>query len=71
MVRSSPVYKLTVTVDGVDYEGTYYTHDMMVYVQYGTGRQETQIGGTPAESMAQMLLLELVRDDLELKAKGK
>jgi hypothetical protein len=71
MVRSSPVRNLTVTIDGVAYEGTYYTHDTMVYVQLGTGRAETQIGGSPAEAIAGMLLSELVRDDLELKPKGK
>ena len=65
--------KLTVTIDGLDYEGTYYTHDTMVYVQYGTGRAQTQIGGSleEKESIAQMLLSELVRDEFGLKAKGK
>ena len=71
MVRSSPVRDLTVTIDGVAYEGTYYTHGAMVYVQYGTGREETQIGVSPTEPMAQMLLSELVDDDFGLKAKGE
>ena len=71
MVRSSPVRTLTVTIDGVTHEGTYYSHGEMVYVQYGTGRNEAQIGGSPEESIAHHLLSELVRDDFGLKAKGK
>jgi hypothetical protein len=71
MVRSSPVMKLTITIEGVTYDGTYYTHAERVYVQYGTRKKETQIGGSPAESIARMLLSELVREELGLKAKGK
>jgi hypothetical protein len=71
MVRSSPVQNLTVTIDGVTYGGTYYTHGAMVYVQYGTGREQTQTGGSPAEPIAQMLLSELVREEIELKANRK
>jgi hypothetical protein len=71
MVRSSPVRNLTVTIDGVTYEGTYCTHDTMVYVQHGTGRAQTPIGESPEESIAQMLLSELVDDDFGLKAKGE
>jgi hypothetical protein len=56
VVRSSPVRELTVTIDGVTYKGTYYTHGEMVYVQYGTGREETQVGESPAEAIAGMLL---------------
>ena len=71
MVRSSPVSNITITIDGVTHSGTYYTHGSMVYVQYGTARKETQIGGSPAEFIAKLLLSEMVREDLALKAKGK
>ena len=70
MVRSSPVQNITTTkIDGVTYNGTYYTHGSMVYVQYGEARRNTQIGGLTAEPMAMLLLTELVRG--QLKAKGK
>jgi hypothetical protein len=52
MVRSSPVRDHSVTIDDVTYKGTYYTHGAMVYVQYGAGRKQTQIGGSSPESMA-------------------
>ena len=61
MVRSSPVRKITTEIDGVTHDGTYYTHGSMVYVQYGAGRKETQIGGSPAEAIARLLLSEMVR----------
>ena len=52
MVRSSPVRNIEVTIDGVTHQGTYYTR----------GRKQTQIAGVPAESIAKLLLSELVRE---------
>jgi hypothetical protein len=71
MSRPSSVKPVTVTIDRVTHYGTYYVQDSLVYVQYGTARKETQVGGSPAESIAQLLLSELVREWLELRAKGK
>jgi hypothetical protein len=62
---------VTVTLDGVTHSGTYYTHGSMVYVQYGGARRNTQTGGLTAESIAMLLLSELVLKNLGLKAKGK
>jgi hypothetical protein len=62
MVRSSPVRNIEVTIDGVTHQGTYYTHRSMVYVQHCSGRKQTQIAGVPAESIAKLLLSELVRE---------
>jgi hypothetical protein len=56
-------------IGGVTYKGRYYTHGPMVYAYYGSVRKETQIGGSPAETIAKLLLSELVREDLELKAR--
>jgi hypothetical protein len=60
MVRSSPVRNIEVTIDGVTHQGTYYRS--MVYVQHCSGRKQTQIAGVPAESIAKLLLSELVRE---------
>jgi hypothetical protein len=60
MVGYSPVQNITATVDGVTYKGTYYTYGSMVYVQYGDARRNTQTGGLTAESIAMLLLSELV-----------
>jgi hypothetical protein len=62
MVRSSPVQNITVTVDGVEHRGTYYTHGPMVYVQHKNGRKATQVGHSEPEHLAPLLLAELVRD---------
>jgi hypothetical protein len=58
MDRSRPVRNITITMDGVTHEGTCYTRGAMVYVQYGTECKATQIGGWPAESIAELLLWE-------------
>jgi hypothetical protein len=69
MVGPFPVRKITVEIDGVTHEGTYYVQSSLVYVQYATGKKATQVGGSPAKSIAKLLLSELVREGL--KAKGK
>lgn len=69
MTRPYPVQKVTITLDGVTHEGSYYVQDSTVYVQYGTGKKATQVGGSTAKSIAHLLLSELVREDLGLKSR--
>jgi hypothetical protein len=71
MASPTPMQNITATVDGVTHKGTYYTHGPMVYVQNGTKGKATKIGELPPESIATLLLSELVREDLARKAKGK
>jgi hypothetical protein len=61
MVRSSPVQDVTDTIDGVTYTGRFYTHGPTVFVQYMGKKKQTLIGGSPPESIARMLLSEMVR----------
>ena len=61
MVRSSPVQDVTDTVDGVTYTGRFYAYGPMVFVHYMGKKKQTQIGGSPPESIARMLLSEMVR----------
>jgi hypothetical protein len=56
-----PVKTATVTIQGVTYEGTYYVLGSTVTVQSSFGKKATQLGGSPPEWMAKMLLSELVR----------
>jgi hypothetical protein len=60
MASPAPVLNITVTVDGVAHKGTYHTHGSMVYVQYGDARRNTRTGGLTADSLAMLLLSELV-----------
>jgi hypothetical protein len=60
MDRSRQVQNITITMDGVTHEGTYYIRGSMVSVQYGTECKATQIGGWSAESIAELLLSEMV-----------
>jgi hypothetical protein len=64
VVRSSPVKNVTVTIDTVTHTGKYYTHGPVVYVHYKDGRKAAQIGNSPPELAAKLLLCELVRDGI-------
>jgi hypothetical protein len=56
-----PVKTTAVTIQGVTYEGTYYVQGSTVNVQSSFGKKATQLGGSPPEWIAKMLLSELVR----------
>jgi hypothetical protein len=56
-----PVKIATVTIQGVTYEGMYYVQGSTVTVQSSFGKKATQLGGSPPEWIAKMLLSELVR----------
>jgi hypothetical protein len=60
--RPTPVRSVAVALDGVMHKGTYYVQGSCVYVQYEGGTKTTQVGAMPAESLAKLLLLELVRE---------
>jgi len=66
---ASPVQNITVTIDGVTHKGTYYVRGSLVHVQCYAGTKTTQVGGSTARTIAKLLLLELVREKLGLKAK--
>jgi hypothetical protein len=57
----SPVKRVAVTIDGVTYEGTYFVRNYMVHVLSAFGTKATQVGRSPPEMIARMLLSELVR----------
>ena len=58
----SPVRSVTVTIDGVTYHGTYFVQDSIVHVRSPLGTKSTRVGRSPPESVAKLLLSELVRD---------
>jgi hypothetical protein len=60
--RPTSVHEVTVTLDGVTHKGTYYVQDSLVHVQCDAGTKKTQLGGTPAETIAKLLMSELVRE---------
>jgi hypothetical protein len=68
MPRKAPTpVGVSVTLDGVTYRGTYYVQASMVHVQCNAGTKTTQLGGFPAQTIAKMLLSELVRSGLKKK----
>ncbi len=62
MAGPTAVRSVTVTIDGVTHKGTYYVQGSVVHVQYHAGAKATQVGGSPAGSIAKLLLSELVRE---------
>jgi hypothetical protein len=60
--RPTPVRSVAVALDSVMHKGTYYVQGSCVHVQYEGGTKAAQVGGSPAERVAKLLLLELVRE---------
>jgi hypothetical protein len=63
MIQIGPfsVKHVSVTLNGVTHHGTYYLQGSRVHVQCPYGQKATQIGGSPPEAIAKLLLGELVR----------
>ena len=59
----SPVKSVTVTVDGVTYHGTYFVQDSIVHLRSPLGIKLSLVGRSPPETIAKLLLTELVRDN--------
>jgi hypothetical protein len=57
----NPVKSVTVTIGGDTHEGTYFVQNFMVHVVSSFGLKAAQLGGSPPEMIARMLLSELVR----------
>lgn len=61
MARPTSVKNVSVVVNGMTYQGTYFVSNSMVHVQSEKGRKATQVGGSEPEALAKMLLSELAR----------
>jgi hypothetical protein len=59
--RPSAVKTITVTINGSEHHGTYFVQGSAVHVQSKVGAKATQVGGSPPEMIARLLLSELVR----------
>ena len=53
---------VTVTIDGVTHEGAYYVNGSILHVRSPLGAKATQVGGSPPEAVAMLLLAELMRE---------
>jgi hypothetical protein len=60
-IGPSAVRNVTVTVEGLKHDGTYYLQGSTLYVQSAFGTKATQLGGSTPEIIARILLSELVR----------
>ena len=59
----SPVKSVIVTIDGVTYHGTYFIQDSIVHLRSPLGTKSSLIGRSRPETIAKLLLTELVRDN--------
>jgi hypothetical protein len=57
-----PVLDITITVDGVEHRGNWFTFDGAIYVRSGLGNRSTWYSGPNAAPLAELLLSEIVRD---------
>ena len=58
------VERVTVTIDGVTHAGAYYVKGPFLFVRSPFGAKAIQVGGSPPEAVAKLLLLaELVREE--------
>jgi hypothetical protein len=55
------VREVSVTIGDEIHHGTYFVQGSMVHVQWSFGAKATQVGNSPPEMIAKMLLSELVR----------
>jgi hypothetical protein len=65
MGRPAVVRTITITIDGVAHHGTYFVQNCAVYVQSVLGSKATHVGGSPPESVAKLLLSEIIRSRIE------
>jgi hypothetical protein len=56
------VKSVTVTVDGVTHQGTYYVQGSVLHVRSPLGEKITQIGESSPEALAKLLLWKLVHE---------
>jgi len=60
--RLIPVERVTVTIDSVTHAGAYYVKGPFLFVRSPFGAKAIQVGGSPAEAVAKLLLAVLVRE---------
>jgi hypothetical protein len=59
--RPTFVREVSVTIGDEIHHGTYFVQGSMVHVQSSFGAKATQVGNSPPQMIAKMLLSELVR----------
>ena len=62
MSRPAPVKPVTIVIDEVMHEGSYFLQDLTLSIQWPLGAMATQVGSLPPEAVAKLLLSELVRE---------
>jgi hypothetical protein len=56
------VRSVTVTIDGVTHHGTYYVQGSVLHVRSPLGEKIAEVGTSPPEAIARLLLSALVRE---------
>ena len=61
--RDKATQSVTVTVDGVRYEGSFHVDHGMITVRWAKGFVMTGVRNKPASTLAKALLLELINEE--------
>ena len=59
---TTPRIPISIEIDGVTHRGYYQTERGMIRVDYKWGSKATQLGGSPAQGLARIIMHELVRE---------
>jgi hypothetical protein len=62
MDQIPPRYPVTTEINGKTFKGTYWIAGKILTVATGMGGKSKQVGSTPAEDLAEELLLQLVKE---------
>jgi hypothetical protein len=58
-----PVGEVSVSIDGVTYRGMYWVENQIVYVKSSLGEKSTRVGESSPETIAILLLSEIVHGE--------
>ena len=62
MDKEPPRFPVTCEIDGKVYHGTYWVAGKILTVSTGMGGKSKQVGTTPPEALAKLLLQELAKE---------
>jgi hypothetical protein len=62
MDNNPPRYPVTTEINGKTYKGNFWIAGKILTVSTGMGGKNRQVGTTPAEDLAEELLLQLVKE---------
>lgn len=64
-MKTPTIHTIKVDVDGIVHTGEYWVEGKVLHVASERGMKRTQVGGSPPEVLAKMVLSEIVRSGVK------